>query len=404
MFKFFNGRNADFKQMKAKLSRRYPLHSADLRQNTVSGLISVVLPVYNCEKYLPEAVASVLSQTYTNLELIIVDDGSTDGSGAIADEFMQKDERVRVIHQKNLKLPTALNNGFSVASGEFLTWTSADNRMFPVCLEILATELSHDRACDMVFGNMRLIDEDGNTLRGSGWYEKPPFSGNVILPDDTVWLNTVANNTIGAAFLYRAGVVPVLAEYSQYKFLLEDYDWFMRLNSLFNIKHCLYKKPLYEYRMHNGSLTSKDEELGITASRPALMELDKKRRQFYTKPLNYYLDGSDKEIESRLASLGHRVYSVSSAEKLSARVPKQILYINCGNISPTWDVPKGVPRFLVTTDPDPSAFGYDALLCKSAEKLAASRDWVCPATVDALVSLVYLRAKNDIMYEFEKNM
>ena len=226
--------------MKAFLSHHIPLHGSDIRCCCEKGLISVVLPVYNCEKYLEESVLSVLSQTYTNLELIIVDDGSEDESGKIADSFLGKDERVSVIHQKNMKLPAALNNGFAAARGEFLTWTSADNRMLPVCLEILADELTRDRRCDMVFGNMRLIDDNGDILKGKGWYENPPLSGNVILPDSTENLNTYANNTIGAAFLYRAGAAAVLNGYSEYKFMLEDYDYFMKMNSLFSIKLIIY--------------------------------------------------------------------------------------------------------------------------------------------------------------------
>lgn len=396
----FSFRNKAFLNMKKELLRKYPFSSSELRQNRVRGLVSVVLPVYNCEKYLEEAIMSVLSQTYTKIELIIVDDGSEDASGRIADEFIKKDDRVKVIHQKNLKLPTALNNGFSVATGEFLTWTSADNRMLPVCIEILAAELSRDRDCDMVFGNMRLIDENGKPLRGRGWYEEPPFSGNVILPDSTHRLNTVANNTIGAAFLYRSGAAAILGGYSQYKFLLEDYDWFMRMNSLLTIKHTLHKKPIYEYRMHKDSLTAKDRELGITASRPALMELDRHRRKFYTKTLSFYSDGEDKKTEALLSARGRRIYSASMADKLASSM--NIFYINFGNVAPSWEAPEGVPRFLVSDSCIDGIYGYDVLLCKNSVSLENHREWLCPADTRAMASFIFLRAKNDIMYSFEK--
>ena len=386
----------EFKRMKAALLHKYPLCSADLRQNVVRGLISVVLPVYNGEKYLKEAIDSVLCQTYTRLELIIVDDGSTDESGRIADEFIKKDDRVKVIHQKNMKLPTALNNGFAAASGELLTWTSADNRMMPVCLEILAAELSRDRSCDMVYGNMRLIDEDGDILRGKGWYEMPPMSGNVILPDATDKLNVVANNTIGAAFLYRSGTLSVLGGYAEDKYLLEDYDWFMRMNSFFSIKHTICKKPIYEYRMHSESLTAHDEELGITASRPALMELDKKRRALYQKPLCFYLDGDDKEVETALAMQGRRIYSTASADGVAKKSPARIFYVNCGNTAPTWEVPKGVPRFLVCVGAQEGAVGYDVRICKDVSSQTDFRDWICPVSTTAMVAFINLRAKNDI--------
>ncbi len=396
MLGIFRRHTNEFKKMKAALLHKHPLCSADLRQDVVRGLVSVVLPVYNGEKYLREAIDSVLSQTYTRLELIIVDDGSTDESGRIADEFIKKDDRVKVIHQKNMKLPTALNDGFAAARGEFLTWTSADNRMMPVCLEILAAELSRDRACDMVYGNMRLIDEDGDILRGKGWYEMPLMSGNVILPDSTDKLNIVANNTIGAAFMYRSGTLGVLGGYAEDKYLLEDYDWFMRMNSFFSIKHTICKKPIYEYRMHSGSLTAQDEELGITASRPALMELDKKRRAFYQKQLCFYLDGDDKEVEAALAQGGRRIYSTAAADGVAKRSPARIFYVNCGNTAPTWEVPKGVPRFLVSVGAQEGAFGYDVRICKDASAMKGFRDWICPTTTTTLASFIHLRAKNDM--------
>lgn len=402
IFSLLNRSCKSFKRMKSSLKHHTPLQGADIRCNCVRGLISVVLPVYNCERYLKESVLSVLSQTYTNFELIIVNDGSTDSSGQIADSFLAEDDRISVIHQKNMKLPTALNNGFAAAKGEFLTWTSADNRMLPTCLEILARELQQDREVDMVFGNMRIIDENGDILRGHGWYELPPLSGNVILPDSTEVLNTYANNTIGAAFLYRAGAAAVLNGYSEHKYTLEDYDFFMRMNSLFSIKHILHKKPIYEYRMHSASLTSRDEELGITASRPALMALDKTRRKFYTSTIGFYADGADKELLSILSSAARRIYSPQTAEKLAATSPMQIFYVNFGDCEPTWTPPENVPRFLVCHEPDSSSTAYDVTICKNSAFSADSI--ICPATAKAAVSFMLLRAKNDIMYKYEETI
>lgn len=394
----------DFKKMKAELSRKFPLCGADIHCGSVRGLISVVLPVYNCEKYLEESIRSVLAQTYTELELIIVDDGSTDESGRIADSFLQTDGRVRVIHQKNLHLPQALNNGFSAASGEFLTWTSADNRMLPCCLEVLAAELNRDRSCDMVYGNMRLIGEDGDLFKGFGWYELPPLSGNVILPDSTSALNTHANNTIGAAFLYRAGAALTLRGYSEYKYMLEDYDYFMRMNSLFTIKHSLYKKPVYEYRIHPDSLTAHDEELGITASRPKLMELDRTRREFYRKPVSFYSDGSNSALTSALFASGRRITNPETANSLAAQNPIRIFYINCGNIAPTWEPPEGVPRFLVMPEPCDGSFGYDVMLSESSVSAEGLHKWICPSGITAAAAFMSLRARNDILYHYEANL
>ena len=267
------------------------LSSAKINVGYIKGLVSVVLPVYNGEKYISKSIESVLNQSYAHLELIVVNDGSTDNTGAIIEKYCN-DERVKIINQKNKKLPGALNKGFEEASGEFYTWTSADNIMLENCIETMAEELNANKDVDMVYGNMYLIDSDGHRMTGHGWFEFPVGSGNVILPDSTILLNTVANNTIGAAFMYRAGAECVLGGYSDRLYLLEDYDYFMKMNSLFKIKHVSNKEPIYAYRMHKDSLTAHDKELGITASRPRLMKFDKIRRKAYNKPIYARIQGN----------------------------------------------------------------------------------------------------------------
>lgn len=246
----------------------------------VKGLVSIVLPVFNGENYLADALRSVLEQTYAYFELIIVDDGSCDKTKSIAESFCTQDSRIRLIcHDENMQLPAALNTGFRAAKGELYTWISHDNIILPTFIETMKNELDSNPGTAMVYGNMRLIDENGGILRGRGWYEYPPMSGNVILPDNTDCLNDVANNTIGAAFMYRASVAEFIGEYSAGRFGIEDYDYWMRMNELFCLRHTVFSEPLYLYRFHSKSLTSKDAELKITENRPELMEFDLLRRK-----------------------------------------------------------------------------------------------------------------------------
>ena len=81
------------------------------------GVVSVVLPIYNVEKYLNRCVKSVVNQSYKNLEIILVDDGSTDNSGFICDRMQQKDDRVKVLHKRNGGVSAARNSGMEMASG-----------------------------------------------------------------------------------------------------------------------------------------------------------------------------------------------------------------------------------------------------------------------------------------------
>jgi len=284
------------------------------------GLVSVVLPVYNGGDVLEKSIESVLNQTYKNLELIIVNDGSTDKSLWVARNFAQKDKRIKIINQENKKLPTALSEGFRISKGEFLTWTSADNIMLPDCIEVLAENLKRKPKTAMVYGNMRLIDKDGNIKRGHFWFEKPFFSGNVCFPKTAECLNTFANNTIGAAFMYRREAAYVLGDYSKFKTNLEDYDYWMRMNSLLSIEHTDEEKPLYLYRIHEDSLTAHDKELGITKNRYKLMVLDDFRRDFYMSSLVWIVESEDeenpyyKEFKKAAENAGHIIISRKEAE------------------------------------------------------------------------------------------
>lgn len=113
-------------------------------------LISVIIPVYNVEKYLIECVDSVLNQTYTNFEIILVDDGSTDESGRICDEYAAKDSKVKVIHQENKGLSEARNSGFFNATGKYVYFLDSDDWILPETLEKLLDKAERKNA-DMVF-------------------------------------------------------------------------------------------------------------------------------------------------------------------------------------------------------------------------------------------------------------
>ena len=92
-------------------------------------LVSVIIPVYQVEKYLPMCVDSVLNQTYRNLEVILVDDGSPDNCPALCDEYARKDSRIRVIHQKNAGLSMARNAGIDICTGDYLTFLDSDDAL-----------------------------------------------------------------------------------------------------------------------------------------------------------------------------------------------------------------------------------------------------------------------------------
>lgn len=114
-------------------------------------LVSIIMPVYNCEKYISEAIESVLSQSYQNWELLIVDDGSTDHSPEIIDRYAQKDVRIQSFHNKNEGVSAARNFALSKISGELVTFIDSDDVYHPDRLQRMASVFENHPACDIVF-------------------------------------------------------------------------------------------------------------------------------------------------------------------------------------------------------------------------------------------------------------
>ena len=209
--------------------------------------ISIVLPTYNGAKYLRESIESCLAQTFRNWELIIVNDYSTDESGAIAEEYAAKDERIRVIHNEtNLKLPVSLNVGFRQARGEYLTWTSDDNLFLPHALQVMLEFLRGHSEHIMVCTPYERIDIEGKRLN------------RVYVP---LKHHILGGSCIGACFLYHRSVLETIGEYDPDWFLVEDYEYWLRIASKYTIG--IVDHVSYLYREHPQSLTStKKAEIG----------------------------------------------------------------------------------------------------------------------------------------------
>ena len=201
--------------------------------------ISIVLPVYNGAAYLAESIESILSQTYTNWELIIVNDCSTDNSLSIALEYAAKDARIKVLsNNENLKLPNSLNVGFNLASGSYYTWTSDDNKYKPNALQTMIVHLERNPAAVMVYANYTCIDSSGNVIDQT----KKPEPKYIF-----------AENVVGACFLYTAEAAKRIGKYDADMFLAEDYDFWIRLCKVGKLLHI--EEDLYYYRRHKNSLS-----------------------------------------------------------------------------------------------------------------------------------------------------
>lgn len=125
----------------------------------MDNLVSVVVPVYNAEKYLKYCIDSIVNQTYKNLEIILVDDGSTDHSGKICDEYAKLDQRVKVIHKENGGNGDSRNTGYKAATGAWLVMVDNDDLLHEQQIEILL-HIALEKDADVVVGNYKAISDD----------------------------------------------------------------------------------------------------------------------------------------------------------------------------------------------------------------------------------------------------
>lgn len=128
-----------------------------------SSLISIIIPIYNVEKYLPKCLDSVISQTYTNIEIILVNDGSTDSSGSICDDYALKDSRIIVVHKENGGVSSARNMGLAKAEGEWVLFVDADDILPDDALEYYA-RIVKDEDVGMVLGGYIECKETGEII------------------------------------------------------------------------------------------------------------------------------------------------------------------------------------------------------------------------------------------------
>ncbi len=407
-----------FYKYRRNRGRLYPLDLTKIKIPCKKGMVSIVLPVYNGEDYVALSIESVLEQTYSDFELIIIDDGSTDTTPQIVDAYAQRDSRIKVVHQKNIRLPKTLSKGFRMAQGEFFTWTSADNIMHENFLERFVNDLENAPSVGMIWGNMRLIDENGCPIRDNEWYANSEYPEEVMFPKSILCLNVVANNYIGAAFMYRATCAHIVLDYSAFKFCTEDYDYWMKINELCVLRHTSFDDALYSYRFHSNSLTSKDKELKITENRYKLMLLDDFRRDYLLKPLIWYFCGNMennpyyKTLKALVEKSGHIVANTDDILCLDENLYERAVLVNfndenwnCSNIK----IPYAY-RVLISDCEKESKNEWDCYIktCKTKDKniltLGDYRGWYESEDCATIFSLIDAKAKSKFLYDLEEQM
>jgi glycosyltransferase involved in cell wall biosynthesis len=207
--------------------------------DTPKPLIGIVLPTYNGARHLDASIESCLEQTWRHLELIVVDDGSTDPKTGEILARWESDARLRLVRlAENGGLPRALNAGFRETRGEMLTWTSDDNLYRPDALEVMARELERGGA-DFVYAAATAIDDEGKRI-------------GAIAPREPQRL--IIGNCVGPCFLFTRQVFESTGWFDPAAALAEDYDYWVRVSKRFRMRPI--QEDLYLYRFHKAALTS----------------------------------------------------------------------------------------------------------------------------------------------------
>ena len=212
----------------------------------MNPLVSIYITNYNYGKYLQEAVESVLAQSFQDFELIIIDDGSTDGSGAIISNYKDV-SKIICICQENRGLVHSSNVALKLSRGKYIMRLDADDFLVPQALEILISELERDSKTALVFPDYYLTDREGSVL---GQVHRHNFQKEVNLLDQPAH---------GACTLIRKSILRSVGGYDQSFSIQDGYDLWLNIMDKYPVKNV--NLPLFYYRQHDKSITNNEKEL-----------------------------------------------------------------------------------------------------------------------------------------------
>lgn len=217
-------------------------------------LVSVIVPVYNAEAYLPECVDSIRAQTYPNWEMILIDDGSTDRSGQICEELAFKDTRIRVIHQKNSGVSAARNAGLDAAAGGYVCFVDGDDWVMETMVEESIAVMEREGCDGCAWGYLSV--GAGEAVYSGRWEErmfrfpenaeKQRFLCRWILPCRLGW--SVWGRVFRREIIQRNGL-----RFAEGQTMSEDLDFFFRYVACCRNLYYI-PKALYAYRQHSASV------------------------------------------------------------------------------------------------------------------------------------------------------
>lgn len=246
-------------------------------------LISIIMPTYNVEKYVGQAIESILNQTYKEFELIIIDDGSTDNTFSILKNYSKKDKRIRIFkNSQNLRIVKTLNKGLKLATGNYIARMDGDDISLPTRLEIEKKYLDDNQNVDIVSSQMYGIDESGKIINK----KKYPVTKKYI-EKSMKFLPSLAH-----IWLARKEAYIKLREYRNIPYA-EDYDLLLRGMKL-GLTYVNLPDYLYEVRIRSGNTNSSN---GLRQQKARLLA-----QQLYKSEGNQFIFIDDKYFEEKTSS------------------------------------------------------------------------------------------------------
>ena len=222
-----------------------------MRFGGMSGLVSIICPAYNCEQFLPETISSVLGQTYQDWELLICDDGSTDKTGVIADEFASRDSRIQVFHQKNSGLPAVPRNlALQKAQGDYIAFLDGDDRWDKDKLRIQVEFIENHKEYEAVHTSYELLGDPVLVHFYKSIWNRPY---KITTTFEKMLMTCVIHIS---SLLVRREVVHELKGFDEDPRLkgVEDYDFLLHLSARKPIYHL--RQILSFYRLSKGTISN----------------------------------------------------------------------------------------------------------------------------------------------------
>jgi glycosyltransferase involved in cell wall biosynthesis len=276
--------------------------------------------VFNSEKFLKYSLESAINQTYSNIEIICINDGSTDNSLKILEEYSEK---IIILSQENSGLASAVNLGISKMKGKWIKWLSPDDVLYPDAVEVLVNEANNLPENTILYSNWEIINEKGERLRNfseTNYNVLNNFEFNIRLLDGQ---QINVNTSLIPSSLFKKGCLLRNLENTT----VIDYDFFLRAALLYDIRFHLVEKNLLHYRVHQKQTSHKQIikslQYAELVKNEILSKLDKKMYMTYRDSMNIY--SKERKLERKIMNYGLKIISLLP-ENISDKI--MMIYLN----------------------------------------------------------------------------